>query len=87
MGHLIKVTNTTATNSTLNGATIPTGGSYYVQLGQGRVITNNTGEITFFAVNNGSGAPVAVTGWRVEVGRLLDNGRFSVHLSSAHGRT
>ena len=70
---LIKLTNTSGTPSAIPGiasATVPDNGAYYVQLGQGRIITNVDGTITHFAVTNGNNT-TAVTGWRVEVGLSL----------------
>ena len=86
MAQLLKLTNSSNTNNTIQGATVVPGGSYYVQLGQARVVTDASGMITNFALTNGN-TVIATTDWVVETGLLVDNGRFCVHLTSRHGRT
>ena len=82
MALLIKATNISATANTLVGFTVPVGGSFYVQLGQGRVITNSEGVITAFNPNN-SGTPITDLGdWLIQVGNLTTSGYFQTMISS-----
>lgn len=82
MALLIKATNTSATANSVAGLSVPVNGSLYVQLGQGRVVTNAAGTITAFNPNN-SGTPVTdLSDWLIEVGNLTSGGYFQTMISS-----
>ena len=83
MGLLIKITNGNA--ATQFG--IPTGQVGYTDFSTAIVETNRDGQIERLRPGYETALAVLPTGVTVEVGRLLDNGRFSVHLSSRHPRT
>ena len=83
MGLLIKITNGNA--ATQFGVT--SDGVGYTDFATALTETNSSGQITRFRPGYETAVVTLPTGVTVEVGRLADNGRFSVHLSSRHGRT
>ena len=83
MGILIKITNDNA--ATQFGVT--SGGVGYTDFATALIETNSSGQITRFRPGYETAVVALPSGVTLEVGRLADNGRFSVHLSSNYGRT